>query len=383
MQLHVVGSDVPLLRREPWRLFFPAGIVAAWVGVLPWLLLALGVTEEYRSIQHALTQVQAFLACFVAGFLLTFVPRRTGAPAPAYWELAGVLLCAIGLAAAAWLERWALSQVFWMAWIALLGRFVIAGAAKVPDRSVLPPSLVWIPFSLAAGAAGAVLTAAGAAQGVGGMWIHDIGRGMVLEGVTTGFVLGVGSFLLPVILQGGPPSPPTARTRLFHAIAAALFFTSFVLSAYSLRAGFGARALIATSVLLVAGLHRPASVHGAIPAVSRAAVWCVPAGFWMAAAFPEWRKAALHIAFIGGFGLLAFAVSAHVAGAHSGKLARPRVVAAMAAAMLLAIPARALVDLDPQRFALWLGIGALLFLSATVLWIAALAPALTWPVRRA
>lgn len=383
MQLHVVGSNVPLLRRDPWRIFFPAGTLAAWVGVLPWLLLALGATEEYRSIQHAMTQVQAFLACFVAGFLFTFVPRRTGAPAPAYWELAGSLLCAVGLTAAVWVERWAFSQVFWLAWIALVSRFVVAGAANVQDRSILPASLVWIPVALAAAALGAVLTAAGAAQGVGGMWIHDIGRAMVLEGVTTGFVLGVGSFLLPVLLQGRPPAPASRGLRAFHAIAALAFFASFLLGAWSLRAGFGARAAISTVVLLSAGLHHRAAVRAAVPAIARVAVWCVPLGFWLAAIFPAWRKAALHVGFIGGFGLLAFAISAHVAGAHAGRLARPRNVITMAVLMLLAIPARALVDLDPKRFTLWLGVGAALFLSGTLIWIAALAPALVWPARRA
>jgi len=381
MQLNVIGSDVPLLRREPWRVLFPAGVVMAWIGVLPWLLLALGFTEEYRSIQHAMTQIQAFLACFVAGFLFTFVPRRTGAPAPAYWEIAGALVCAAGLAAAAWSERWAFSQIFWLAWIALVGRYVIAGASRVPDRSILPASLVWIPLSLAAAAIGAVLTAAGAAQGVGGMWIHDIGRTMVLEGVTTGFVLGVGSFLLPVLLNGRPPAPPSTRMRAFHAIAAAAFFASFALGPWSLRAGFGVRATLAIVVLVSAGLHRRGEARAVVPAIAQAAVWCVPVGFALAAVFPAWRKAALHVGFIGGFGLLAFAVSAHVAGAHSGKLARPRVVVLMAALMLLAIPARALVDLDPERFSLWLGIGAGLFLSATIVWFAALAPSLSWPIR--
>ena len=380
MQLHVIGSTVPLLRREPWRVLFPAGVVMAWVGVLPWLLLALGVTEEYRSIQHAMTQIQAFLACFVAGFLFTFVPRRTGAAPPAYWEIAGALVCASGLAMAAWSERWAFSQVFWLAWIALVGRFVVVGASRVTDRRLLPASLVWIPVSLAAAAFGAVLTAAGAAQGSGGMWIHDIGRTMVLEGVTTGFVLGVGSFLLPVLLRGRPPAPPSTNLRIFHAIAAVAFFASFALGPMSLRAGFGVRAMIASVVLLSAGLHRRGEVRAVVPAIARVAVWCVPLGFALAAAFPEWRKAALHVGFIGGFGLLALAVSVHVAGAHSGRLARPGMVRVMAALLMSAIPARALVDLDPQRFSLWLGIGAALFLSGTIVWFAALAPALSWPL---
>lgn len=116
--------------------------------------------------------------------------------------------------------------------------------------------------------------------------------------------------------------------------------------------------------------------------IARLAVWCVPLGFWLAAAFPASRKAALHVGFIGGFGLLALAVSAHVAGAHSGRLARPGYLIAMAVLIAFAIPARALVDLDGGRFALWLGLGAGAFLSGTIFWICALAPAFHFPFRR-
>ena len=75
-------GNAPLWRREPYRLLFPLGIVLSWTGVLPWLLFAIGVTDEYRSIFHSMAQVQGFLACFAVGFLFTMIPRRTGTAAP-------------------------------------------------------------------------------------------------------------------------------------------------------------------------------------------------------------------------------------------------------------------------------------------------------------
>lgn len=377
MQLHRPEPSISTWRREPWRILFPCGAAAAWVGVLPWLLLAVGVTEEYRSIQHAMTQVQSFLACFVAGFLFTFVPRRTGCAPPSAMEIATVVLCAGGLAASAWVERWASSQIFWLLWIAVVGRFVLSGINRLRDAASIPASMSWVPVSLVAGVVGAVLTAYGAAQGIAGMWLHDVGRGMVLEGVTTGMVLGVGAFLLPVLLFGQPPDPVRPRVRVVHALAALLFFATFFVGAWEMRAGFALRAVIATAVLLAAGLHRRgANRRAAIASIARIAVWCLPLGFALAALFPEWRKAALHVGFIGGFGLLALAISAHVATSHAGRSVRPAPVRVMSALLLAAIPARALVDLDPERFTLWLGVGAAAFLAGTVAWIAAVLPAL-------
>ena len=44
----------PLWRREPFRVLFPLGALLSRAGVFHWLLFALGVTQEYRSIFHSL-----------------------------------------------------------------------------------------------------------------------------------------------------------------------------------------------------------------------------------------------------------------------------------------------------------------------------------------
>ena len=66
-------------RREPYRLFFPLGLLLGWCGVLHWLLYGTGVLADYRPVFHAIAQVQ--------GFLITRVhsparrTRRRGQPA--------------------------------------------------------------------------------------------------------------------------------------------------------------------------------------------------------------------------------------------------------------------------------------------------------------
>ena len=94
-------GNAPLWRREPYRLLFPLGIVLSWTGVLPWLLFAIGVTDEYRSIFHSMAQVQGFLACFAVGFLFTMIPRRTGTAAPSPWQMAVVIAAPIATTACA------------------------------------------------------------------------------------------------------------------------------------------------------------------------------------------------------------------------------------------------------------------------------------------
>ena len=43
-------ASAPLCRREPFRLFFPLGVLLAWAGVGHWLLHALGVLDNYRPV---------------------------------------------------------------------------------------------------------------------------------------------------------------------------------------------------------------------------------------------------------------------------------------------------------------------------------------------
>ena len=68
--------------REPYRVFFPVGILCGLAGVAIWPLYSFGLTTTYSGRSHALVQIFGFLYAFIAGFLLTTVPRFTGTQPP-------------------------------------------------------------------------------------------------------------------------------------------------------------------------------------------------------------------------------------------------------------------------------------------------------------
>jgi len=70
MELHGKPAD-------PYRIFFPLGIVLGAMGVSIWPLYYFGITEGYSGRAHAFVQTDGFLYSFIAGFLLTAVPRFT------------------------------------------------------------------------------------------------------------------------------------------------------------------------------------------------------------------------------------------------------------------------------------------------------------------
>src|SRR5262245_3977047 len=84
---------------DPYRIFFPLGILLGVMGVLIWPLYYFGLTQGYSGRAHAFVQTDGFLFAFVAGFLLTAIPRFTATETPAksvqYVLAAIVSFCAV------------------------------------------------------------------------------------------------------------------------------------------------------------------------------------------------------------------------------------------------------------------------------------------------
>ena len=112
----------------------------------------------------------------------------------------------------------------------------------------------------------------------------------------------------------------------------------------------------------------------------------IPSGYLIAWVFPDQFRAGLHVTFIGGFALLALAVSTQVTLGHGGRsdfmLGKPRPVLAIAALTLLAAAARVAMQLDLERTRGWMAAAASLFLAATAVWSWFLVPRMArriWP----
>lgn len=376
MELHPAATTSSAQHREPYRIFFPLGIALAWAGVLHWFLLAVGVMGEYRAVFHSMAQIEGFLACFATGFLFTMIPRRTGTPGPTRLQMLVGLACPIATTVCAWFERWALAQVFWIALLVLLVSFAGRRLAKVRGPRPVPDTFVWIPAAFLAGIAGAVLAGVGAARGDELMWLHDVGRGIVLQGVFTCLIVGVGGMLIPLLVRAEPPVEGGGiAVKAAHLSAAAVFLASFwAEQLVSIRVGFALRAAVVAAVIVPVGrLWRPPSVPGLHRKLVWVAAWMLPLGYASVAAFPEYRRIGLHVVFIGSFALLTLAIAMHVVAAHGGGLrlldATPPPVRVMAAFLGVALTARLLVDLWPAHSALWLAIAAAAFLCATIAWL--------------
>jgi uncharacterized protein involved in response to NO len=293
-------------------------------GVSIWPAYFFGLTPGFSGRAHAFVQANGFLYAFVAGFLLTAIPRFTGTDGPRWtvqYALAALLIAATVAFEA---QAFAVGHLLFLAAHATV--IVLAARRYRRRRSPPPDTFVFVGAGLVTGLVGGALNAAVALQAVDPGW-DLLGRRMLTEGMVLLLVLGVGGFLGPRLLGFGPMPVvqigafTPRRPRIVLYVGAALVLVATLAGEY----GFGlaslayARAAVATAVLLttMTPWRRPAS--------PTTVAWCVWTGVWFVifgvcavAVAPRYRPDLLHVVFMGGFTLLVLAVATRVTLSHGG-----------------------------------------------------------------
>jgi uncharacterized protein involved in response to NO len=375
--------DLPtLLRNEPFRIFFPLAFLLGAAGVSHWALFAGGVITQYLGQFHAVSQMQSFLLAFACGFLLTAVPKRTRTGPASWLEIGALGLLVPAVSLLSLFNRLALAEVAYLAAIVLLVQFAVRRFAGRAAGRRPPASFVAVPVGLLAGVGGALLIIA--ADRGAPSWMHSFGRSLVLEGTFTCLVIGIGAFFLALALRGEAAPDLTAKRgdiarAIAYALAALVAIGGLVLQELGhARMGLSLRALVFTVVFVIAGAHRPPTRPGWNRRLIWLGGWAIPAGLAAAAVFTDHRVAAMHIAYIGGFGLLSLTVAAHVALGHTGFDAlqggRPWPVLVFGLLFLVAAGLRATALLMPQIYFEWLGAAALVWIAGATVWAVFLLP---------
>jgi hypothetical protein len=192
--------------------------------------------------------------------------------------------------------------------------------------------------------------------------------------------------ILPLIAGAPPPadlgsSPRESRKALAYLSSGVLVIASLVAEARGHdRAGPLLRAIVvAGTVGLGTGAWRPLGKRGLHRKLVRLALWLVPLGLLLSSVWPDYRVPFLHVVFIGGFGLLGFAVATHVILSHldltDEALAWPPAVIALALGIILAMAARVAADMSGSYFG-HLGWAAGTWIAGTLVWLVYVTPRL-------
>ena len=124
----------PSILREPFRLFFPLGILFGLAGTGHWLIYSMGLSSSYSSYYHAAIQIWLSMGSFVAGFLMTAIPRFASAENAKGHEILTLLFLMGFIFISLALRQWILAGWFHIAWLTVMLAFIIRRFRKSEYR---------------------------------------------------------------------------------------------------------------------------------------------------------------------------------------------------------------------------------------------------------
>jgi uncharacterized protein involved in response to NO len=374
------AAYLTLCPAEPFRIFFPLGMLFGISGVSLWPLFHLGIHASFHpGMMHARMMIEGFLGAFVFGFLGTALPRVTGAPPLRSWELWTLVvlhLTAAGLHIG--LQPFLGDRVF----LVLLVLFLVCMGRRFARRQDLPPpgfALVGLGFLNAL--AGTALLASVPWN----LWTYamPVGTALLNEGWVLLLILGIGGFLLPRFLGIPRPEFPKSRTpppgwkpRALIAGATGVAITATLVAgsmSFHPQAADWVRCAAAGAYLVsTVPFYRAKVPNVTLTICLRVALVLLIAGLVFPLFWPLQRVAGLHVIFIGGFSLITLTVATRVILGHSGNshLFASSLPFLIAAALLLATAAalRAIGDFVPATRNHWLNGASCAWMLGAAVW---------------
>jgi uncharacterized protein involved in response to NO len=374
---------------EPFRIFFPLGVLAAIVGALLWPLHLWGINPVYPGQAHARIMACGLFGAFILGFLGTALPRLISAPPLGTFNvlvLAGLHTIMLGFLA--------FGKTGWgdAAFIVLLVWMIVLMLRRAARRQDLPPPY----FVLAALAF--LCAIAGAAIGVWNernpeldpYWVL-LRRLLSYQGFVLLPILGVGPFFLPRLFglkrEDVLPEMRWPNAAWWRKATLALGAGGIVIASFFIELAGWYRTAHAIRFVAVLGyvlwefpFRRAGRERNALALSVQIGFAMMLSGYLAVALFPAYRVALLHLAFASGFGIIAFTVATRVAYGHSGRLrelaAKGKWLGWAVGIILFATATRVSGDFWPKIMASHFIYGAWVWIIGVAIWAARVLPRL-------
>ncbi len=375
-------NRLKLVLSEPFRVFFPIGMIFGITSVMLWPLYELGWLSVYPSVMHARILILGFIGMFVLGFLGTAFPRLIGVKGMGMRHFAGCLMLMV-LSQSLYLVNRVLladmiSLLLWSLAIAIAGN-------RLPKRTDMPPpgfvlvvtALISLWFSLFLRVYAGIFSEIGT-------WSFSLSRILMCEAFPTLLILGVAPYFFPKILGGpnrhefeGSRYPPKGWMKLaWKALVTAIVALSgYGWKLQSLQGGSIVVSIAVTFYLLMEVPLRPndPSHRGSMALGLLVGMVGVFIGTITPAFFPQYRIGVFHLFVVGGVSLILMTVSIRVVHGHAGDVSKTLGWKWWIISFWLLVPIAALTrlfaDVMPSSRASHLIYAAVLFILSAIIWL--------------
>ena len=369
---------------EPFRIFFPVGILLGIAGVALWPAYYAGLILNYPGTTHARLMIEGFMASFIIGFLGTAGPRVTSTFPFLRREV--IVLLTLELLAAG-LHFGDSHRAGDVLFIVCLAFFLFSiGRRFLYRKDSPPPNFALVALGLLNGLVGTILLALSENEVYSAT--YRIGAAILEQGFVLLPILGVAPFLLPRLL-GTPPAdnppespnlpPDWVSQAVFAATIGLTIDGTFVAEAFGAIVAVGWLRFGIILIYLIARM--PWRGRSFLGDYLRFGIAGVAVAVGIEVLWPQYRIGALHIMFISGFSLVALTVATRVVFGHSGNahLLRKRLPFFMIAAVFifLAMLSRYVADLVPRARTMHLVAAATCWLIAALIWMVRVVPKVT------
>lgn len=353
---------------DPFRLFFPMGIIFLVIGTLLWLPHIWDKDAAYPVLLHRCLVLGGFTTCFITGFLMTAAPKFSQSfPAQSSEIFLMVLTIFVGIVAA--INEMSDLVYATTSFQSLILLFFLV--RRLIHRKSNPPySFLMIPIGLLFWMASGILCI---------FFDDDLFKRLHYEGAIATIIIGVGSRLIPGIL--GYNQIVTNQRNVYeqklslHATIPTHFYMIFVIFWISYFIDFQWGAYLRLFVVSYVGVFYWQLLK--IPPIKTALTRCIWFCCWMiwlsflfSAIWLDGHIHATHKFFVSGIVLLSILVGTRVIQAHGAKdpsLENIKSLYFITASIILAGMTRVTAILWPDIYFSHLGYSSF-FLNLGILW---------------
>jgi uncharacterized protein involved in response to NO len=360
---------------EPFRIFFPAGILIGIAGVALWPAYYAGFVTTYPGTGHARLMIEGFMASFIIGFLGTAGPRITSTSPFSQREVVALFTLDLLAAGLHFGDAHRAGDVLFVICIAVF--IFVIGRRFVRRQDSPPPNFVLVALGLLNGLFGAILVAL--SENAVYSVTYRIGAALLEQGFVLFPILGVAPFFMRRLLvmplsddlAESPRLPPGWITQAAFALAIGLIIdTTFVADVFGATTVGGLLRFGAVLIYLFAKL--PWHGRGFLADCLRVGIAAIVIGIAVESMWPQYRVGALHILFISAFSFVALTVATRVVLGHSGRmdlLRKPLPFFIVAGVLIfLAMLSRYVADVAPRARTLHLVAAAVCWIIGALIW---------------